>query len=80
MLKEVLFVDILVDDKGVIHKPVPEPGGWGQYLKLFVLSTPYRGYLLWGLLGNPWPHPQPVQRTGLGRLNRGFSDKTPIKG
>ena len=26
VLKEVLFVDFLVDDKGVIHKPAPEPG------------------------------------------------------
>ena len=28
VLKEVLFVDLLVDDKGVIHIPAPEPG-WG---------------------------------------------------
>ena len=38
VLKEALFVGFLVDDKVVIHIPVPEPGG--QYLKLFVLSTP----------------------------------------
>ena len=25
VLKEALFVDLLVDDKGVIHIPVPEP-------------------------------------------------------
>ena len=42
VLKEALFVHLLVDDKGVIHKPVPEPGGVGQYLELFVLSTPYK--------------------------------------
>ena len=31
VLKEVLFVDFLVDDKGVIHKPAPEPRGvWGS--------------------------------------------------
>ena len=29
VLKEVLFIDFLVDDKGVIHKPAPEPGGVG---------------------------------------------------
>ena len=40
VLKEALFVGFLVDDKGVIHIPAPEPGGWGQYLELFVLSTP----------------------------------------
>ena len=49
-----------------------------QCLGLFALSTPCKGLLLWDLLGNPWPHPQPVQRTGLGRRNRCFSDKTPI--
>ena len=49
-----------------------------QCLGLFALSTPCKGLLLWGLLGNPWPHPQPVQRTGLGRRNRYFSDKIPI--
>ena len=27
VLKEALFVDFLVDDKGVIYKPAPEPGG-----------------------------------------------------
>ena len=28
VLKEAFFVDLLVDDKGVIHIPVPEPR-WG---------------------------------------------------
>ena len=27
VLKEALFVDFLVDDNGVIHKPTPEPRG-----------------------------------------------------
>ena len=35
MLKEALFVDFLVDDKGVIHKPVPEPRGLGAALRAF---------------------------------------------
>ena len=48
MLKEALFVDFLVDDKGVIHIPVPEPGGGHQYLELFVLNTPCRGWPQWG--------------------------------
>ena len=26
-LEEALFVDFLVDDKGIIHKPAPEPRG-----------------------------------------------------
>ena len=34
VLKEALFIGFLVDDKGVIHIPAPEPGGWGQYLEL----------------------------------------------
>ena len=48
VLKEALFVDFLVNDKGVIHIPAPEPGGWGQYLELFVPSTPCRGWQQWG--------------------------------
>ena len=45
MLKEALFIGFLVDDKGVIHIPAPEPGGgWEQYLELFVLSTPCIGW------------------------------------
>ena len=49
VLKEALLVDLLVDDKGVIHIPVPEPGlGGGQYLEPFVLSTPCRGWPQWG--------------------------------
>ena len=44
VLEEALFVDLLVDDKGVIHKPAPEPRGLGQYLELFVPSTLCRGW------------------------------------
>ena len=29
VLKEALFVDLLVDDKGVLHIPAPEPRGCG---------------------------------------------------
>ena len=78
MLKEALLIGFLVDNKGVIHIPAPEPGGGAQCLVLFALSTPCNGLLLWDLLGNPWQHPQPVQRTGLGSRNRYFSDKIPI--
>ena len=35
VLEEVLFIDFLVDDKGVIHKPAPEPRGWGAVLRAF---------------------------------------------
>ena len=31
VLYKVLFMDFLLDDKCVIHIPVSEPGGWGQY-------------------------------------------------
>ena len=67
-----MFIDFLVDDKGVIHTHVPEPRGGVQCLGLFALSTPCKGLLLWDFLGNPWPHPQPVQRTDPGRRNRCF--------
>ena len=48
VLKEALFVGFLVDDKGFIHIPAPEPGGRGQCLELFVLSTPCRDWPQWG--------------------------------
>ena len=35
VLKEALFVDFLVDDKGIIHIPVLEPGGYGAVLRAF---------------------------------------------
>ena len=35
VLEEALFVGFLVDDKGVIHIPAPEPGGWGAVLRAF---------------------------------------------
>ena len=36
VMKEVLFVDFLIDDKSVIHKPATEPGvGWGAVLRAF---------------------------------------------
>ena len=48
VLKEALFIGFLVDDKGVIHIPVPEHGGWGQCLELFTLSTPCINWPQWG--------------------------------
>ena len=35
VLKEALFVDFLVDDKGVIHIPAPKPRGLGAVLRAF---------------------------------------------
>ena len=35
VLKEALFVGLLVDDKGIIHIPAPELGGWGAVLRAF---------------------------------------------
>ena len=48
VLEEALFIGFLVDDKGVIHIPVPELGGGGQCLELFVLSTPCINWPQWG--------------------------------
>ena len=48
VLKEALFIDFLVDDKGVINIPAPELGGWGQYLEPFAPSTPCIDWPLWG--------------------------------
>ena len=55
-------------------------GGGEQYLGLFVLSTPGIDWPQWGWLGNPWQHPEPVHRTGLGKKSRCSWDKTPIGG
>ena len=55
-------------------------GGEEQYLGLFALSTPCINWLQWGWLGNPWQHPQPVHRYGLGKKSRCSWDKTPIGG
>ena len=44
VLKETLFVDFLVDNKGVIHKPVLEPGGFGAVLRDFCSK-----YSMWRL-------------------------------
>ena len=49
--------------------------GGVQYLELFVLSNPCISWLQWGWLGNPWQHPQPVHRTGLGKKSRFFETK-----
>ena len=35
VLKEAMFVNFLVDDKGVIHKPASEPRGLGAVLRAF---------------------------------------------
>ena len=35
LLKTVFFVDLLVDDKGVLQKPVPKPRVWGAVLRAF---------------------------------------------
>ena len=49
VLKEALFIDFLVDDKGVIYIPAPElGGGGGKYLELFAPSTPCIDWPLWG--------------------------------
>ena len=46
MLKEAMFVGFLVDDKGVIHIPVTELGGWGAVLSLRVLSLSNRSLMM----------------------------------
>ena len=39
VLKEALFIDLLVDDKGVIHIPAPELWGVGGSTKSFLLQV-----------------------------------------
>ena len=82
VLKEALFVGLLVDDKGVNPHTCARTWGWSgeQCLELFVLSTPCIDWPQWGWLGNPWQHPRPVHRTGLGKKGRCFWDKSSIGG
>ena len=72
VLKEALFVGLLVDDKGIIHIPAPELGGVGAVLRAFCSKYSMYRLATMGLTGNPWQHPQPVHRTGLGKKSRCF--------
>ena len=57
VLKEVLFVDFLVDDKGVIHITAPEPGGWGAVLRAFCSKYFLYRLATMGLTGEPMAAP-----------------------
>ena len=57
VLKEALFVGFLVDDKGVIHKPVPEPGGLGAVLRAFCSKYSMYRLATIGLTGEPMAAP-----------------------
>ena len=58
MLKEALFIGFLVDDKGVIHIPAPEPGGWwGAVLRVFCSKYSMYKLATMGLTGEPMAAP-----------------------
>ena len=57
VLKEALFVGFLVDDKGVIHIPAPEPGGWGAVLRAFCSKYSMYKLATMGLTGEPMAAP-----------------------
>ena len=57
VLKEPLFVDFLVDNKGVIHIPVPELGGWGAVLRAFCSKYSMYRLATMGLTGEPMAAP-----------------------
>ena len=57
VLKEALFIGFLVDDKGVIYKPVPELGGWGAVLRAFCSKYPMYRLATMGLTGEPMAAP-----------------------
>ena len=57
VLKEALFVGFLVDDKGVIYIPVPEPGGWGAVLRAFCSKYSMYRLATMGLTGEPMAAP-----------------------
>ena len=75
VLEEALFVGLLVDDKCVIHIPAQSLGGWGAVLRAFCSKYSMYKLATMGLTGNPWQHPPPVHRTGLGKKSMCFERK-----
>ena len=57
VLKEALFVGFLVDDKGVIYIPAPEPRGWGAVLRAFCSKYSMYKLATMGLTGEPMAAP-----------------------
>ena len=57
IFKEALFVGFLVDDKSVIHIPVPEPVGWGADLKAFCSKYSMYRLATMGLTREPMAAP-----------------------
>ena len=57
VLKETLFIGFLVDDKGVIYIPAPEPGGWGAVLRAFCSKYSMYKLATIGLTGEPMAAP-----------------------
>ena len=57
VLKEAMFVSFLVDDKGVIHIPAPEPGGGGAVLRAFCSKYSMYKLATMGLTGEPMAAP-----------------------
>ena len=57
VLKEALFIDLLVDDKGVIYIPAPELGGVGAVLRAFCSKYSMYRLATMGLTGEPMAAP-----------------------
>ena len=53
VLKEALFIDFLVDNKGVIYIPAPELGGWGAVLRAFCSKNSMYRLATMGRTGEP---------------------------
>ena len=57
VLEETLFISFLVDDKGVIHIPAPELGGWGAVCRAFCSKYSMYKLATMGLTGEPMAAP-----------------------
>ena len=57
VLKEALFIGFLVGDKGVIHIPAPESGGWGAVPRAFCSKYSMYKLATMGLTGEPMAAP-----------------------
>ena len=57
VLKEALFIDFFVDDKGVIYISAPELGGWGAVLRAFCSKYSMYRLATMELTGEPMAAP-----------------------
>ena len=70
-------MELLLDDKSVIHKPEPKPRGWRQNRGLPSQNTPLYRLATMGLTGRPDSSPTlPPHRIYFEKRSMYYADKT----